>query len=55
MVIDKTINKKFSVNVRDLCWKLYRLAVVWYKEDKNKFNFFNYNLIDMDYCTRKML
>lgn len=51
---DKTINKKFSANVRELCWKLCRLAGVCYKEDKNKFNFFNYNLVDMDYSTRKM-
>ena len=52
---NKTINKKFSVNVRDLCWKLCRFAEVCYKEDKNKFNFFNYNLVDMDYCIKRML
>lgn len=51
---DKAINKKFTVNVRDLCWKLCRLAEVCYKKNKNKFNFFNYNLVDMDYGTRRI-
>ena len=49
---DKAINKKFTVNVRDLCWKICRLAEVCYKEEKEKFNFFNYNLVDTDYHTR---
>ncbi len=49
---DKAINKKFIVNVRDLCWKICRLAEVCYSEDKDKFDFFNYNLVDIDYRTR---
>ena len=49
---DKAKNKKFTVNVRDLCWKICRLAEVCYSEDKDKFNFFNYNLVDIDYRTR---
>ncbi len=52
---DKAINKKFTVNVRNLCWKICRLAEVCYKEDKDKFNFFNYNLVDIDYYTRHTL
>ena len=40
---DKAINKKFTVNVRDLCWKICRLAEVCYSKYKDKFNFFNYN------------
>lgn len=51
---NKAINKKFTVNVRDLCWKLCRLAEVCYKEDRNKFNFFNYNLVNMDYRARRI-
>ena len=51
---DKAVNKKFTVNVRDLCWKICRLAEVCYKEDKDKFNFFNYNLVDIDYRTRRV-
>ena len=46
---DKAINKKFTVSVRDLCWKICRLAEVCYSEDQDKFNFFNYNLADIDY------
>lgn len=49
---DIAINKKFTVNVRDLCSKICRLAEVCYSEDKVKFNFFNYNLVDIDYRTR---
>ena len=49
---DIAINKKFTVNVRDLCSKICRSAEVCYKEDNDKFNFFNYNLVDIDYRTR---
>ena len=49
---DIAINKKFTVNVRDLCSKICRLAEVCYSENKDKFNFFNYNLVDIDYRTR---
>lgn len=49
---DKAKNKKFTVNVRYLCSKICRLAEVCYSEDKDKFNFFNYNLVDIDYRTR---
>lgn len=50
---DKGNNKKLTVNVRNLCWKICRLAEVCYKEDRDKFNFSNYNLVDMDYRTRR--
>ncbi len=50
---DKAINKKLTINVRDLCWKICRLAEICYKEDKNKFNFFNYNLVNTDFRTRR--
>lgn len=49
---DKAINKKFTVNVRYLCSKICRLAEVCYSEEKDKFDFFNYNLVDIDYRTR---
>ncbi len=51
---DKAISKKFTVNVRNLCSKLCRFAEVCYKADRNKFNFFNYNLVNMDYRTRRI-
>ena len=52
---DKAINKKFTVNVRDLCWKICSLAEFCYSEDKDKFDFFNYNLVDIDYRSRYIL
>lgn len=51
---EKFINKKFTVNVRNLCWKICILAEVCYIEDRDKFNFFNYNLVDIDYGTRRI-
>lgn len=32
----------------------HRLAEMCYKKDKNKFDFFNYNLVDTDYHTRNL-
>ena len=49
---DKEINKKITVNVRYLCQMICKLAKVCYKENKDKFNFFNYKLVDIDYRTR---
>lgn len=51
---DKAVNKKLTVNVRNLCWKLCRLAEICYKENKDKFDFFNYNLVNMDYKTKRI-
>ena len=51
---DKAINKVLSINVRDLCWKICRLAEICYNKDKEKFDFFNYNLVDTDYHTRSI-
>ncbi len=50
---DKAINKKMTVNVRDLCWKICRLAEICYKKEKAKFNFFNYNLVNTDFSTKR--
>lgn len=52
---DKAINKKITVNVRTLCRKICRLAAICYSENKDKFDFFNYNLVDIDYRTRHIL
>lgn len=43
---DIAINKKLRINVRDLCWKICRLAEVCYDREREKFNFFEYNLVD---------
>lgn len=45
---EKAVNKKYSVDVRTLCWKICRLAEVCYSQNKEKFDFFNYNLVDTD-------
>ena len=50
---DKAVNKELCINVRDMCWKICRLAEICYSKDKEKFDFFNYNLVDTDYHTRK--
>lgn len=50
---NKEVNKKISVNVRDLCQMICLLAKNCYEENKDKFNFFNYNLVDVDFQTRK--
>lgn len=49
---ERIVNKKFTVNIRDLCWKICSLSEVCYREDRDKFDFFNYNLVDMDYYAR---
>ena len=50
---DKAVNKELCINVRNMCWKICRLAESCYSKDKEKFDFFNYNLVDTDYQTRK--
>lgn len=50
---DKAVNKELCINVRDMCWKICRLAEICYSKDKEKFDFFNYNLVDTDFHTRK--
>lgn len=38
--------RKYEVNVRMLCMKLYRTAKTYYQENKEKFNFFHYEISD---------
>lgn len=47
-------NKKISINIKDLCYKLCITAEHCYNNNKEKFNFFNYNLVDMDFNKRKL-
>ena len=51
---EKAVDKKYSVRIRDLCWKICVLAEDCYNKDKEKFNFFNYNIVNMDFGTRKL-
>lgn len=50
---DRAINKRLTINVRELCRKICRLAEICYKKEKEKFNFFNYNLVNIDFRTRR--
>ncbi len=50
---EKETNKKISVNVRDICNKICLLAKACYEEHKDKFDFFNYNLVNTDFQTRE--
>lgn len=52
---EKKTNMKISINVRDICKKICVLAKVCYEEHKNKFNFFNYNLVNANFQARKTL
>ncbi len=45
-------NKRFSINVRELCRVICKLSEACYKENKDKFKFFNYDLVDTDFHTR---
>lgn len=46
--------KKISINVRDLCSKICYAALKCYVKDRNKFNFFNYDLYDINFMTRQI-
>ena len=52
---EKAINKRFSINIRELCFKIGKLAEIYYKNNKEKFNFFNYNLVDTDFHTKETM
>ena len=42
------LKRTFRVNIRRLCLILTMYAADYYNENKDKFNFFNYNVIDWD-------
>lgn len=45
--------RTFSVNIRNLCWKIDRLARKYYERNKEKFNFFNFSIVDWDEVTKR--
>lgn len=47
-------NIKYCVNVRMLCWKICKLATYYFNKHKEQFDFFNYNLVDCGFSTRKL-
>ena len=50
---EKATNKQITINVRDLCSKICHSADFCYKNNKDKFDFFNYNLVNIDFSARK--
>ena len=46
--------RTYSVNIRRLCIIIGASASAYYKENKSKFNFFNYTIIDWDQEVEKM-
>ena len=47
------VERKITINLKILCLKVCTYAEKCYEMDKDKFSFFNYNLVDADYKTRK--
>ena len=46
--------RSYRVNVRRLCLIIGATASAYYKENKSKFNFFNFTILDWDQETEKM-
>lgn len=44
----------YRLNLRGLCRKLCAVADTYYKENKEKFNFFNYSIVDWDEQMERM-
>lgn len=51
---EKAINKIYSINLRKICNDIVYVVNKYYKENKDKFNFFNYHIENMDYRTREL-
>lgn len=47
------VERKITINLKILCLKICTYAEKCYEMNKDKFSFFNYNLVDADYKTRK--
>lgn len=48
------VDNQYSINVRDLCWRICNLAEICFKNNKDKFDFFEYNIYEMDFITRDL-
>lgn len=51
---EKVISRKISINIALLCQLLCDSAELYYVNNKEKFEFIRYNLVDVDYHTRKV-
>lgn len=52
--IEKVIARKISINIALLCHLLCDSAELYYINNKEKFGFIRYNLVDIDYHTRNI-
>ena len=52
---EKAVNIKYSIDVKLLCYKLCIAARDCYNKNKEKFDFFNYKIVGLDFNTKRNL
>ena len=52
---EKAVNIKYCIDVKLLCYKLCIAARDYYKKNKEKFDFFNYKIVGLDFNTKRNL
>lgn len=52
---EKSVNIKYCINIKLLCYKLCKAASEYYRKNKEKFDFFNYRVVWCDFQTRRDL
>ena len=52
---EKAVNIKYSIDVKLLCYKLCIAARDYYNKNKGKFDFFNYQIVGLDFNTKRNL
>ena len=52
--IEKRIARKISINIAELCYLICDSVEEYYRNNKEKFDFINYNFTDVDYHTAKI-
>lgn len=50
---EKAVNIKYSIDVKLLCYKLCMAAREYYNNNKEKFDFFNYKIVGLDFNTKR--
>ncbi len=52
--IERRVVRKISINISELCYLLCDSAEEYYRNNKEKFGFINYNFVNVDYHTAKV-
>ena len=52
---EKAVNIKYCIDVKLLCYKLCMAAREYYNKNKEKFDFFNYKIVGLDFNTKRTL